>query len=266
MNERPPPSAEGFNKWYSDMAGKTSGDEIKRRHLGLPPRVLSSSLLTWDGLAEVIETLRLQPGGRLVDLACGRGGYGLEMAARTGATLIGVDWSTEAIAQATALAQQLGAEAEFRVGDLADTGLPAASADAVVCVDSIQFKPVAASFDEIHRVLSPGGRVALTTWEALDRSDERVLPVIRAVDVRSGLEKAGFVDIEVRERPEWRTAERALWDEAASLDPGDDPALQSLHDEGLRVLPVFDLTRRVLATASVDRRCPTQQSVNGHRP
>jgi SAM-dependent methyltransferase len=251
MSERRPPSAEDFDQWYSNMAAATSGDEIKRRFLGLPPHVLSSSLLTWDGLAEVIEALHLKPGSRLLDLACGRGGYGLEIAARTGVTLTGVDFSGEAITQAKALAQQVGTDAGFQVGDLADTGLPAASVDAVVCVDSIQFKPDVASFQEIHRVLAPGGRVALTTWEALDRTDERVLKLIRVVDTRSALEQAGFVDIEVRDRPEWRSTERALWEEAASLDPGDDPALQSLHDEGVRVLPGFDLTRRVLATASV---------------
>lgn len=251
MSDGQPPSAEVFNEWYSNMANQTLTDEIKQRHLGLPSHVVSSSLLGVDGLAEVIEALRLHPGSRLLDLACGRGGYGLEIAKRTGATLTGVDFSSEAIAQATDLAKRLVAEAEFRVGDLAATGLPDASVDALVCVDSIQFKPEVASFQEMHRVLAPGGRLAVTTWEAIDRSDERVAERIRVVDVRSAMEQAGFDGIEVRDRPEWCAAERALWDEAASLDPGEDPALKSLHDEALRVLPGFDLTRRILATARV---------------
>ena len=253
MSDRKPPSAEDFNQWYADMAEQSTGDEIKRGHLGLPPRLLSSSLLTWDGIADVVQALRLPQGGRLLDLACGRGGYGLEIASRTGAKLTGVDFSEEAITQAEALARQWGAEAEYRVGDLTDTGLPDASADAVVIVDSIQFKPEAASFQEIHRVLAPGGRVALTTWEALDPTDERVSNLLRVVDTRAGLEQAGFVDIEVRERPAWSAVERALWEEAVSLDPGDDPTLKSLHDEGVRVLPGFDFVRRVLTSASVDR-------------
>jgi SAM-dependent methyltransferase len=253
MSEQPP-SAEHFDQWYSDMAGRSSGDGIKLRLLGLPDRVVSSSLLSWDGLAEVVEALGLQPGDRLLDLACGRGGYGMEMAARTGAKLIGVDFSGEAITQAVALAHRLGIDgAEFRVGDLTDTGLPDASVDAVVCVDSVQFKPEVATFREMHRVLVPGGRLVLTTWEALDRSAESVPERIRALDVRSALEQAGFVDIEVRDRPEWLSIERALWEQAVSLDPGDDPALQSFHDEGVRVLPGLDLTRRLLASARVDR-------------
>ena len=250
----PPPSAEHFDQWYSDMAGQSSGDGVKPRLLGLPDRVVSSSLLSWDGIAEVVEALRLQPGDRLLDLACGRGGYGMEIATRTGAKLIGVDFSGEAITQAVALAHRLGIDGtEFRVGDLADTGLPTRRSMLVVCVDSIQFKPEVATFQEMHRVLAPGGRVVLTTWEAIDRSDERVLERIRVVDVRSALEQAGFVDIEVRDRPEWLSIERALWEDAVRLDPGDDPALQSFHDEGVRVLPGLDLTRRVLASAKVDR-------------
>jgi SAM-dependent methyltransferase len=244
------PSAQYFDEWYANMAGGASRDDIQQRHLGLPPRLPSTSLLTWEGIGEVVDALHLRPGERLLDLACGRGGYGLEIAARTGAKLTGVDFAAAAIAQATELARQSGADAEFHVGDLADTGLASGSVDALVCVDAIQFKPIAASFDEMRRVLVPGGRLALTTWEALDPDDERVPERIRAVDTAAGLTAAGFVDVQVRERPQWRAAERAMWEEAAALDPGGDADLQSLHDEGVGVLGVFDLIRRVFATAT----------------
>jgi hypothetical protein len=56
--------------------------------------------------------------------------------------------------------------------------------------------------------------------------------------------------VDVHERPDWRQTERYMWEEAASVDPGDDPALQSLHNEALRVLDTFHLVRRVLATAT----------------
>ena len=41
-----------------------------------------------------------------------------------------------------------------------------------------------------------------------------------------------------------------MWEEAAALDPGDDPALRSFHDEGVRSLDTFTLLRRVMATAT----------------
>ncbi len=243
-------SAEYFDQWYVNMADRGQHEDVVQRHLGLPPHLLSTSLLTWDGIAEVVDALRLAPGARLLDLACGRGGYGLEIAARTRAQLVGVDFSAEAIRQATQNAQRSSASAEFRVGELAATGLPSASFAGVVCVDAIQFSAQPESFGEMRRVLTPRGRVVLTTWEALDRDDERVPERIRAVDTEGGLAAAGFQDVHIRERPQWRVAERAMWEEAAALDPADDPDLKSFHDESLRVLAQFDLVRRVLAVGT----------------
>jgi SAM-dependent methyltransferase len=155
-----------FDGWYADMTESPVKDEIQQRHLGLPPYLLSTSLLGWDGIAEVVAALRLSPGGALVDLACGRGGYGLEIAARTGARLTGVDFSAEAVRQAREQARRLGATADFRLGDLSATGLEAGSADAVLCVDAIQFAPEPdAAYHEIRRILTPAGRVVLTCWE-----------------------------------------------------------------------------------------------------
>jgi 2-polyprenyl-3-methyl-5-hydroxy-6-metoxy-1,4-benzoquinol methylase len=141
VEPEPASLAEYFDGWYADMTGSPVKDEIQQRHLGLPPRLLSTSLLGWDGIAEAAAGLRLVPGGPLVDLACGRGGYGLEIAARIGARLIGVDFSAEAVRQAREQARRLGATAGFGIGDLAATGLGAGSADAVLCVDAIQFAP-----------------------------------------------------------------------------------------------------------------------------
>jgi SAM-dependent methyltransferase len=243
--------AAGWNSWYSNMAGdRAPRDDFQQRRLGLPPHLKSTSLLTWDGIAEVVDALRLRPGDRLLDLACGRGGYGLEIARRTQAQLHGVDISTEAIRQATQNAQQSGSAAEFSVGTFAATGRPTASAEAIVAVDAIQFAPQAESFEEMRRVLVPGGRVVLTTWEARNRSDERISERHVHTDTYARLTEAGFADVRVVERAEWRTAERRLWEDAAALDPGDDPDLQDLHDEGTSVLAIFDLIHRVLATAT----------------
>jgi 2-polyprenyl-3-methyl-5-hydroxy-6-metoxy-1,4-benzoquinol methylase len=121
MEPQPGPLAEYFDGWYADMIASPVKDEIQQRHLGLPPHLLSTSLLGWEGIAEAVAELRLSPGDTLVDLACGRGGYGLEIAGRTGARLIGVDFSAEAVRQAREHARRLGAAAEFGIGDLAAT-------------------------------------------------------------------------------------------------------------------------------------------------
>ncbi|RNL78972.1 class I SAM-dependent methyltransferase [Nocardioides marmorisolisilvae] len=239
-----------FNQWYADMAGETNADAIQQRHLGLPPELLSTSLLTWDGIGTVAELLALEPGQALVDLACGRGGYGLELAGRSGAELIGIDFAPAALDAARALAAARGQSAEFRVGDLVATGLQDGSADAVVVVDAIQFPAdPAAAYQEIARILRPGGRVVLTCWEARDRGDEAVPERIRNVDLDGGLSGAGLREVRVVERSDWREVERGLWAEAAALDPGGDPALTSFHDEGVRSMETFEKFRRVLGSA-----------------
>jgi SAM-dependent methyltransferase len=241
---------EYFDRWYADMARWPAKDDIMQAHLGLPPWLRSNSSLPWQGLDEVTELLVLQPGQVLLDLACGRGGYGLEVAGRTAARLVGVDFSEEALRQAQSTADELGREATFWVGDLASTGLEGASVDAVMCIDAVQFAdPPNSVFDEMLRVLRPEGRVVVTCWQAAMADDVRVPARLRRVDLASALTAAGFVGVEVRARPGWRAAERSMMDEAARTDPGPDPALRSLHDEALRMLPIFDALSRVIASA-----------------
>jgi SAM-dependent methyltransferase len=251
MEDESRPPADAFDQWYAEMVDSPAKDELTRRHLGLPAHVLSSSLLTWDGIAAVTEALRLSAGQVLVDLACGRGGYGLEVAGRTGAQLVGVDFSAEAVRQARLYAERLGRAARFEVGELTATGLDAGSANAVMCVDAVQFgDPPLQVYRELHRILGTGGRAVLTCWEPLDTDDTRLPERLRSVDLRAGLAAAGFVEIEVRHRPDWQAVETAMWTEAAALDPGSDDALRSLHEEGVLVQEYGALSRRVIASAT----------------
>jgi SAM-dependent methyltransferase len=247
-----PRSAEYFDGWYADKAETTLVQQIQNRHLGLPPDALAG-VVAAEGIDEIARELRLERGDVLLDLACGRGWYGLEIARRTGARLIGVDFSAEAVRQASEQARRRGDDGdfEFRVGQLTASGLPDGSVNAVLCTDSIQFpdEPMAA-YREVRRVLVPGGRVVLTGWEPVGPDDERLPPRRRRVNFAAELRAADFTEIEVSDRPSWRARELALWQEAVALDPGDDPALRSFHDEGVYVLETFTAVRRVMASAT----------------
>jgi hypothetical protein len=58
MEAGPGPLAGYFDGWYADMATSPVKDEIQQRHLGLPPQLLSASLLGWEGIAEAVAALR----------------------------------------------------------------------------------------------------------------------------------------------------------------------------------------------------------------
>jgi SAM-dependent methyltransferase len=241
-----------FDQWYAHMATSPARDAIVTRILGLPPELQSTSLLTWQGIAEVTEELRMPQHGLLLDIACGRGGYGIEIARRTDARLLGVDFSAVALEQARSISARLlpAGRSEFQLGTLIAAGLPTGIADGLICVDAVQFaEPPLAALLEFRRLLTSGGRLTLTCWEAVDPSDERVPPRIHAVNLRRDLPKAGFEDVAVHEKPEWRQAERAMWEGAvAAVDS--DAAVKSLQAEGRRSLDAFDSLRRVFATAT----------------
>jgi SAM-dependent methyltransferase len=246
-----PRSAEYYDGWYADKAATPTVAEIMNRHAGLPPGT-RAGVIPAEAIPELAAELRLGPGSTLLDLACGQGAYGLLIAKKTGAFLIGVDFSAQALTEAREQAAAMGvSNVSFRTGELTATGLPGASVEAVLCTDAIQFPDEpAVAYDEIRRVLKPGGRVALTCWEPADRADGRVPDRIGRVNLDADLRRAGFTDVEVRDRPSWLAHEQGMWQEAVALDPGDDPALRSFHDEGVRSLQWGPLFRRVLGVAT----------------
>jgi hypothetical protein len=59
--------------------------------------------LPWAAIDDLVAALAVDVGAVVVDLGCGRGGYGVEVARRTETSLAGVDFSTVAPAQAAAV-------------------------------------------------------------------------------------------------------------------------------------------------------------------
>jgi hypothetical protein len=57
MEAGPGPLAEYFDGWYADMTTSPVKDEIQQRRLGLPPHLLSTSLLGWAGIAEAVTAI-----------------------------------------------------------------------------------------------------------------------------------------------------------------------------------------------------------------
>jgi arsenite methyltransferase len=118
------------------------------------------------------ELVAARPGEVGVDIGCGVGHLTCELAREVGSTgrITGVDASADMLAGAAerARAEGLGDRIELRQGDATATGLPAASADFAVSVQTYSYvADVAAAIAEAARLLRPGGRLAVleTDWD-----------------------------------------------------------------------------------------------------
>lgn len=121
----------------------------------------------------------------------------------------------------------------------------------MMCIDAIQFSdPPVAALRECRRILTGGGRLAVTGWEPRGPVPAGVPERIRRMNLARHLAEAGFEQIEVTEKPGWYAAERTLWEAALQADASGDPALASLREEASQALAAFDVRRRVLATAT----------------
>ncbi|GAB3929133.1 hypothetical protein GCM10011575_26100 [Microlunatus endophyticus] len=253
------PCRNRFDGWYEEMADDELRHRLVAESLGLPASMRVTGLLSAAGLAEVIDTLQLSRGQRLVDLACGRGGYSREIARVGDSELIGIDASAVAIGQARADLRQddVTGPIRFQVADFEATGLPEGIADAVVCIDSYQFaSSVGALFSEARRITRPGGRLVLTgamrrTW----LEDTATSPIEEA------LIDAGWTGVRISARPDWLAAEERLW-RAVLAEPTSTPALEAMKSEGAELLRAMPHIQRFIASAV---RAPSPGVIHRYR-
>jgi ubiquinone/menaquinone biosynthesis C-methylase UbiE len=113
----------------------------------------------------VVEALNPGPGNRVLDVGCGTGGVA-EIAATSGADVVGVDLAPGLIEIAKARAADRGLSVDYRVGDCENLDLADASFDLVGSSVGIMFAPDhEASASELARVTRRGGRIALANWK-----------------------------------------------------------------------------------------------------
>jgi SAM-dependent methyltransferase len=141
-------------------------EELKQRHAVVwssgPYQAITETIPEINRV--VIERLDPQPGQRLLDLACGTGAVA-ELAAATGAEVVGIDIAPALIDQARDRAAQRGLEIDYRVGDAEALELEDASFDLVASTCGVMFAPDhGAIAAELARVTKPGGRIALACW------------------------------------------------------------------------------------------------------
>lgn len=142
----------------------------------------------------LLRAAEVRSGERVLDVACGSGVV-TRLAAELvgpGGTVAGLDAAPDMIGVAGATAAPVAPEIEWHVGDATSLPFPDASFDLVTCQMGLMFMDRAAATAEMHRVLKPGGRVAVSTPGRMQPSFE-VLE--RAIVEHVGAELGGFVRV-----------------------------------------------------------------------
>ena len=113
----------------------------------------------------IAEKLNLQPGMRVLDIGCGWGGLGLELARTYGADVTGITLSAEqlAVAQARAQAEGLQDRARFSLTDYRDVEGPFDRIVSVGMLEHVGAPNYLTYFETIHRLLAEDGAALVHT-------------------------------------------------------------------------------------------------------
>lgn len=121
----------------------------------------------WAG--RVLDTVQIEPGQRVLDVACGTGVLAREAAVRVGSTgyVAGIDPGPGMLA----VAEQLAPTIEWRQGVAESLPYPDHAFDAVVSQFGLMFfSDRYHALHEMLRVLAPGGKLAVAVWDILENS------------------------------------------------------------------------------------------------
>jgi ubiquinone/menaquinone biosynthesis C-methylase UbiE len=121
----------------------------------------------------LIDAAALQPGDRVLDMACGTGVVARLVAQqlKAGGKVVGLDLNVGMLAVARSLSQAAELAVEWQEGNALALPFSDATFDVVLCQQGLQYfpdRPTALS--EMHRVLVPGGRLALSIWRPIEHS------------------------------------------------------------------------------------------------
>jgi ubiquinone/menaquinone biosynthesis C-methylase UbiE len=121
-------------------------------------------------VAALLRDVGIEPGARILELACGTGRHAVELA-KLGYTVVGTDYSRDMLACAERRKTTSGLQIELIEQDMRDLRLPGPPFDAVLCFfDSIGYvgtnEALSSVLSGVLRHLRPGGAFCCEFWHA----------------------------------------------------------------------------------------------------
>jgi ubiquinone/menaquinone biosynthesis C-methylase UbiE len=164
----------------------------------------------------------VQPGQRVLDVACGTGYFARILAGVVGppGVVIGIDASPEMIGYASQKAAQLG-NCNFSVGTAESLDFPANHFDVVVSSLAMHHLPddlQIVALREMQRVLRPGGTLLVADAQMPRHGLPRLITIVTGhahmarvtPHLQSLAERAGFSEVRIGQAPPWLQYVRAV--------------------------------------------------------
>jgi ubiquinone/menaquinone biosynthesis C-methylase UbiE len=130
---------------------------------------------------KMLDLANVQVGSRVLDVAAGTGEQTLLAAARAGPSgfVLATDLSANMLSLAAEAATKAGfTNVDTRVMDAESLDIDPDSFDAVICRIALMLFPnPAKSLTEMHRVVKPGGKVAVIVFSALEKNPYYEIPI-----------------------------------------------------------------------------------------
>jgi SAM-dependent methyltransferase len=168
----------------------------------------------------ILSRCGLGPRSVVADVGCGTGISSRLLAAR-GLRVLGIEPNAEMREQAAAVPPPDAPAPAYLPGRAEATGLPAAAVDAVVAAQAFHWFEADAALREFHRILKPGGWVALM-WNERDESDPFTAGyggAVRATqDAAAYEEPRGRAGEPLLHHPLYEDAARSLFGHGQDLD------------------------------------------------
>lgn len=189
---------------------RTVSDQLSRPS-GRRGRVVAALMNRGNrGLNErAIELLDVRAGARVLDLGFG-GGLTFDPLLERGATIVGVDRAEDMVSAATSRRREDVDAGRIALHAADVTALPIddGSVDRALTVNTVYFWPdLDPALAELHRVLSPGGRVVvgIRDGSVMEKVDETIFTLRSPEAIATALATAGFADAAVHSAPDRAT-------------------------------------------------------------
>ena len=215
---------------WDSFARLNAGERFKRQSAEMGSAVTEA----------IVEAAAVEPGFRVLDIACGAGEPSISIAALLKGTgqVVGVDMAAGPLEVARARARKRGLEnVEYVQADVHALPFADGGFDRVTSRLGVMFfGEVAKALAEMHRVLKPGGRVALLAWGPMEQpyfeltagTVRRMRPGLEVPETALAMFKfgvvgtlgarlgaAGFVDVEEGVhglRWDWHGSPEEMWE------------------------------------------------------